>query len=70
MISGELLHQLQQLDRADKLRVISLLVSDLAAEEEAYLVHGQHYAIWSPYDAPEAAATLLDMLQADAGDDG
>jgi hypothetical protein len=64
-ISSELLNQLHKLDRADKLRVIQMLVGDLAADEEAHFTPGATYEVWSPYDVPEAAATLLDMLEED-----
>ena len=70
MISNELIEQLHQLNRADKLRVIQLLVGDLAAEESAYFTPGATYEVWSPYDAPAAAQTLLQMLEDDGGHDG
>lgn len=67
MISNELLEELHKLNRADKLRVIQLLVGELAAEEAALLSPGATYEVWSPYDAPEAAATLLKLLDDDNG---
>lgn len=62
---GELLIELKNLNRADKLRALQVLVMDLAAEEDAMLVSNKTYEVWSPYDAPQAAQTLLNMLDED-----
>ncbi len=61
----ELLAELRRLDRVDKLRAMQLLVMELASEEQALLLPGAHYEVWSPYDAPAAAQTLTQMLEAD-----
>jgi len=45
----------------DKLRVVQMLVEQLAQEEA--LLTSREYEIWSPYDAPGAAAVLMDMLE-------
>ncbi len=66
MLSQALLAELHKLNRADKLRAVQLLVNDLAVEEAALLAPGMRYEVWSPYDAPGAAQTLLKMLEADA----
>lgn len=63
MISEHLLEELRQLNRAEKLRVVQLLVNQIA-EEEAILT-GAEYEVWSPFDAPGAAAILMDMLEED-----
>lgn len=60
----ELFVELRKLDRANKLRAMHVLVHELASEEEALLL-GTQYEIWSPFDAPGAAETLLKMLEAD-----
>lgn len=65
ILSTELLTELQSLSRADKLRAVQFLVNELAVEEEALMAPGAHYEIWSPYDAPAAAQTQLDLLAAD-----
>ena len=58
--------ELRKLIGADKLRAMQLLVLELSAEEEALFDFlGQQYEIWSPFDAPEAAAKLNKMLQDD-----
>ena len=54
---------LHELDRADKLRVLLLLVYELAQEEGALLQPGIAYPVWSPYDSFEAANTLLNVLK-------
>ncbi|MCI0461551.1 MAG: hypothetical protein L0Z62_31765 [Gemmataceae bacterium] len=65
----ELVPHLRALQRADKLRAIQLLAEDLAREEQAGpLEPGTSYPLlWSPWNAFEAAATLLQALDADKG---
>ncbi len=63
MISGELLDELQKLDRGEKLRVIQILAGELVVEDNEQLRTGATYEVWSPFDAPEAANTLLKMLE-------
>ena len=63
MISNELLEELQKLDRVDKLRIIQMLVNQIT-EKEAVLT-ATDYELWSPYDAPGAAAILMEMLEED-----
>ncbi|MBZ0281437.1 MAG: hypothetical protein K8L97_11915 [Anaerolineae bacterium] len=60
----ELVSELHKLSRADKLRAVQILVHDLAIEENA-LLRGTHFEVWSPFDAPSAAETLLQMLEED-----
>lgn len=54
---------LRQLNRPEKLYVIQFLVSELAQEESEILQPGVAYPIWSPYDAFDAAAIMLDALE-------
>lgn len=63
MISEQLLEALRQLNRAEKLRVVQLLVNQIAEEE--LILTGTEYEVWSPYDTPGAAAILMDMLEKD-----
>lgn len=63
MVSVDLLNNLRALDRSEKLHVLQVLVSDLAQEEQKSLRAGTSYPIWSPYDAHEAAETLLNLLK-------
>ena len=49
--------------RADKLRLIQALVSDLAREEGVTLLEARaSYPVWTPIHAFDAAATLLREL--------
>lgn len=64
MLSSELLTELHNLNRADKLRIVQLLVNDLAQEEDL-LTSNAHYEVWSPYDSADAAGVLMRMLEED-----
>jgi hypothetical protein len=60
----DLLATARRLSRADKLRVIEVLVGDLAREENPPLLEaGGSYPIWTPFFAEEAAAVLLKELE-------
>ena len=62
----ELLPLLQELPRADKLRLIQFLVFELAKEDNITLLDiNGNYPVWSPYNAFEAADTLLETLEQD-----
>ena len=64
MSLADLLPTLQALPRADKLRVVQFLVSELAKEEGITLFETDTaFPIWTPYNAFDAAATLLDALE-------
>ncbi len=69
MISVELLDSLRTLSRGEKLHILQVLVSELAQEEAQLLRSEGAYPIWSPYDAYEAADTLLTMLKAPEPED-
>ena len=62
MTMTELMPLLRQLSRAEKLHVMQCLVSDLAQDESDLLRQDMSYPIWSPYDAFEAADTMLKVL--------
>lgn len=62
MSLAELLPSIQALPRSDKFRLVQELITELAQEEG--LAEGE-YPIWSPYDAHEAAVTLLQLLEQD-----
>ena len=68
MLTDLLKQELDKLNRAEKLRVVQMLVEQLAQEEE--LLTSREYEIWSPYDAPGAAAVLVDMLEEDRRKNG
>ena len=46
------------------------LLDELAVDEAKYFIFGANYDVWSPYDAPEAAKTLLQMLDDEQEDNG
>lgn len=63
MVSTELLSTLRGLNRADKLYVMQVLISELAQQETDLIKPDLSYPVWSPYDAFEAADTMLKVLQ-------
>jgi hypothetical protein len=60
---GNLLNKLQGLNRADKLYIVQVLVSELAQQEADLIKPEQSYPVWSPYDAIDPANTILEVLQ-------
>ena len=64
MALPDLFPALRELNRADKLRAMQFLVSELAKEEDTLITAGEEYALWSPYNAFDAANTLLAALKA------
>lgn len=64
MVSSELLNILQGLSRAEKLYIVQVLISGLAEQEADLIKPEQYYPVWSPYNAFEAANTMLEVLQA------
>lgn len=70
MTLPEILSELHSLPRSEKLRVIQSLVSDLAKDEgAAALEPNQRYPVWAPYDAFEAADTMLNALKTESSAD-
>jgi len=70
MTLEQLLPELAGLSRADKLKVVESLTKELDDEDcLSSIEHHRNYDVWSPYDADEAAETLLDLLQATEPDD-
>jgi hypothetical protein len=65
MSTEELFLELRKLNHADKLRAMHLLVLELSAEQEALLIPGAQYDVWSPFDAASASEKLAKMLQED-----
>ncbi|MEZ4657987.1 MAG: hypothetical protein R2911_10475 [Caldilineaceae bacterium] len=58
----QILPELRKLKRVEKLFIMQYLVSELAQEESELIQPGFVYPIWSPYDAFDAAATMLKVL--------
>jgi len=65
MSLAELLPSIHALPRSDKFRLVQELIAELAQEEG---LAGGEYPVWSPYDAHEAAAVLLRLLEQDKAD--
>ena len=63
MLSNELLNQLHELNRVEKLRVVQLLVNELAVEEEVLLTPGMEYPIYTPLGNETAAQILSDVIR-------
>jgi hypothetical protein len=62
----ELLPVVHALSRADKLRLMQVLVADIAGEEGIDLPAADTaHAIWTPYDAYDAANVLLHVRASD-----
>jgi hypothetical protein len=62
MLTNELVMELNRLTKSEKLRVVQLLVNDLAVDEIEGFGPEMHYEVWSPQASPETVATLLKML--------
>jgi hypothetical protein len=63
MVSTELISTLRELSRSDKFYIMQLLISELSQQETDLIQPDQAYPVWSPYDADEAADTMLKALQ-------
>jgi ribonuclease D len=64
MVSSELISTLRGLSRSDKFHIMQILISELAQQETDLIKPDQSYRVWSPYDAFEAADTMLKVLHA------
>ncbi|MFZ4814766.1 MAG: hypothetical protein ACOYL5_09530 [Phototrophicaceae bacterium] len=67
MISQDLVNTLQQLNRTEKLQVIQLLAHELQDTLDTTFSGNSEYEAWSPFDAPDAANILLQMLDKNQG---
>jgi len=66
MTLSEILPAIQSMPRIDKLRLIQLLATDVARDDEIALdVTDKTVPIWSPHDSFQGAATLLCVLDED-----
>jgi hypothetical protein len=60
---AQLMSQIQELPKIDKLRLMQFLATELVKEENAnFFVANQEYPVWSPYNCSEAANVLMDLL--------
>lgn len=65
MTVTKLFPTLRNLPRADKLKVMQFLITELAQEEEPSLQPGATYPVWSPLNSHEAAQKLAQLLKSD-----
>ena len=64
MSTPELLAQLSQLSRNEKVKMMQFLTAELAKEEDLKsLDNGVVYRAWSPYDYADAAQKLMSLLE-------
>jgi hypothetical protein len=60
---AELMSQIQELPKIDKLRLMQFLATELLKEEDAnFFVANREYPVWSPYNCSEAANVLMNLL--------
>jgi hypothetical protein len=60
---AQLMSQIQELPKIDKLRLMQFLATELVNEEDVnFFVANQEYPVWSPYNCSEAANVLMDLL--------
>jgi hypothetical protein len=59
---AELLPKIHGMTRADKVRILHFITSELSAEEQPTLLPGSEYPVWTPLGEERAAADLLDFL--------
>jgi hypothetical protein len=62
----ELFPTLRDLPRADKLRVMQFLATELVAKEEPSLQPGATYSLWSPLNSHEAVHKLSQLLESES----
>jgi len=59
----ELMSQIQELPKIDKLRLMEFLATSLVKDEELnFFIANQEYPVWSPYNCSEAANVLMNLL--------
>ena len=63
MTATELFPTLRNLPRADKLKVMQFLITELAKEENLDLQSGMTYSLWSPLNSHEAAPKLAQLCR-------
>lgn len=63
MLPEHLIHELRSLSRADKLRAMQILITQLAEEDESYTLDTS-YELLTPYGNEAAAQVLAEFLEA------
>lgn len=62
MLSSDLINELHELDRSDKLQVMQFLISELAQDEGLLINQSIAYPVWSPHHANDAADKMIRAL--------
>lgn len=65
MTTTDLFPMLRGLPRAEKLKVMQFLITELGKEQEPTLQAGATYSLWSPLNSHEAAHKLSQLLESD-----
>jgi hypothetical protein len=61
---AQLMSQIQELPKIDKLRLMQFLATELVKEEDVnFFVADREYPVWSPYNCSEAANILMNLLE-------
>jgi len=64
MSIADVLPSIRTLSRTDQLRLMEILATDLGESLEPPIIQpNREYEIWSPFDAYQAAATMLRVLE-------
>jgi hypothetical protein len=60
---AELMSQIQDVPKIDKLRLMHFLATELVKAEDAnFFFANQEYPVWSPYNCSDAANVLMNLL--------
>jgi hypothetical protein len=60
---ADLMSQIHELPKIDKLRLMQFLATEMVKEEDAnFFVANREYPVWSPYNCSEAANVLMNLL--------
>lgn len=68
MVVSEIIPTLHQLSRADKWRLMQILVTDLAEEETSLTLPPGDYPVWTPLESYGAAEALMAALEEARGE--
>ncbi|MBL8191469.1 MAG: hypothetical protein JNK38_25860 [Acidobacteria bacterium] len=63
MVIEQIIPTLRELNRADKWRLIQVLVTDLAEEESGLSLQPGEYPVWTPLESYGAAERLMMALE-------
>jgi hypothetical protein len=60
---ANLMSQIHELPKIDKLRLMQFLATELVKEEDAnFFVANREYPVWLPYNCSRAANVLMNLL--------